>query len=108
MNTRCARARTLAWIGSALIGIGVVLSVLQWALTAYLVLHGRESEVESGILPRSLDVNAPIGGDKCITISYPGLILAALGTIHHVAAGCLWTRWGARVVRRVSKARRCA
>ncbi|TKC98743.1 hypothetical protein [Polyangium fumosum] len=108
MTTRCARAGALAWMGSVLIGIGILLSILQWALTAYLVLHGRGGEIESGVLPRTLDVNAPIGGGKCITISYPGLVLAALGTIHHVAAECLWTRWGSRVVRRVSKARRCS
>ncbi|MDI3283886.1 hypothetical protein [Polyangium sp. 15x6] len=106
MSTRCNRASALVWMGSVLIGIGILLSVLQWILTAYLVLHGRADDVHSGVLPRSLDVNAPIGSGKCITISHPGLVLAALGTIHHVAAECLLTRWGARTLVRVVRARR--
>lgn len=106
MTTRCDRTGALVWMGSALIGIGVLLSVLQWILTAHLVLHGRAGEVEGCVLPPSFGVNAPIGSGKCITISHPGLVLAALGTIHHVAAECLLTRWGARALVQVAKARR--
>ncbi|MDI1482731.1 hypothetical protein QHF84_39280 [Polyangium sp. y55x31] len=92
-------------MGSVLIGIGILLSVLQWILTAYLVLHGHAGDVESDV-PPSFGVSAPIGNNRCITISAPGLVLAALGTIHHVAAECVLTRWGARALVRVAIARR--
>jgi len=60
----------------------------------YVLLTGRVSEREatSAFPSRSIDVRAPAGGGIGLTTTYPGLVLAALGTLLHVA-GYLGSRF---------------
>jgi hypothetical protein len=81
-------SKILLRTGNLLIYIGLILTVIQFGVIVYLLTTGRLSEQQTAAaLPaRSVEVSAPVGGKLGVNTTYPGLILAAFGTILLVAA----------------------